>query len=403
MDWLRSRSFFGACLFLLFVSLIFLFAPHAEATFGEKKTIVVSQEETINETYFAKGETIIISGTINNDAYITGAQVTIDGEINGDLFVAGGNVVLNGRVIQDARIAGGQITINGAVERNLTVLGGNSTISNTARINGSVIGANGNITISSPVPDEVAIAAGNATIDSAIGKDLRAMVGNLTLGANARIGNDLTYWSDEMANLQSGAQIGGDIMYHSVDLPKGDKWAGTNSAIMYNTEQKKQIIASIMVTAAFISILASMLLGYVLFSLFPIYVKKTTDIIDKRPLTSIGVGFIALIAMPITALLLMATVIGFPLGLVVLLSYGLMLCLGKVLIAYFVGLKIFTYFDKKTKKMWYLLLGLVCIELLSFIPLIGALVKLIVLVTGLGILVLTKKTLYHDMRHHKMV
>jgi len=101
-----------------------------------------------------------------------------------------------------------------------------------------------------------------------------------------------------------------------------------------------------------------------------------------------------LIAIPLIAMILMITVIGLPLGLIVLFTYIVILYISKIFVGLAIGRSIVTYVKKEiSSPYWHLVVGLIIIVFATRLPLVGFLISLIVILTGLGALFMTWKSM----------
>ena len=102
-----------------------------------------------------------------------------------------------------------------------------------------------------------------------------------------------------------------------------------------------------------------------------------------------------MIAIPLVALVLMMTVIGLPLGLIVLFAYIVILYISKIFVGLAIGRRILTYAKQEiSSPYWHLVVGLIVIAFATRLPLLGFfLIGLIVMLAGLGALVMTWKSM----------
>ena len=86
----------------------------------------------------------------------------------------------------------------------------------------------------------------------------------------------------------------------------------------------------------------------------------------------------------------MITVIGLPLGIILALTYGVILYLAKIIAAVFIGYLLAARFSWPVihKGVWLVLLGLALIALLTKIPVLGFVLWLLVIFAGLGAVIL---------------
>ena len=389
---LRTLAYF------LLASFVFVILGTAVYAKNEKNTVVLlPKDEVVNTNYFAAGDTVTLAGTVNGDAYIAGGVVNIEGTVNGDLIAAGGVVYIRGTVTQDVRVAGGQVIITGTIERNLTVVGGVATVADSGRIGGGVVAAGGSVQIYSAVPSDISIAAGELTIGNAVGGNVFAAVGTLTMSPSANIGGNLTYMSEEPLNIQKGATVSGTI--------KEDK----RLQIQRNNFQNEAKVAakagkSIMYTAKVINIITAFLVGLLFIFLFPKYTTTITKQISEKTWSTMGVGFLTLILTPVVAVLFMVTIVGLPVGFLLIFAYFFCIFFAKIFISLVVGNKLISMVSKEKYHHAVVLgLGLLVYLILSSIPVLGSIVVLLTVVMGVGAMILAKIEFYRLLADKKMI
>lgn len=375
-----------------FLFTFFLFVPIVSAQVAKSgELVVLPKDEIIEENYFAAGETVTLAGTVNGDAYMAGGNVNVEGTVNGDLLAAGGVVNVRGTVLQDVRVIGGQVNITGTIGGNITVTGGSVIVSDNAEITGSLVAAGGSITILAPVGKSITAGAGQLTIANVVSGNVLAGVGELSLTPNSEIGGNLTYYSENNAELQSGATISGKVQH--LQPPVTEK--KTNEA----AQAAKQAVNSLYVIWQLISLVSAFVIGTLLIMFVPTFTKRTVETINKRPGLTLGIGLLTIIITPVLVLFLLSTIIGIPLGIMLLFVYIALMYLAKIPVALYIGEKVLGYANlKKSSQLLSLLVGLIIYGLLHFIPVIGALVGVIVLLMGIGSWVITKRDFYHSLR-----
>lgn len=374
---------------LAFVSLI-LAIPVFAQTLENGEVVTLPKDKTVDSDYFAWGERVTISGTVNGDTYVGGGNVLVDGTINGDLLVGGGSVTIRGNILKDLRAAGGQVSVAGKVEGNVTAAGGNVDIQDSAQISGSVTGAGGDIKIFSPIGRGATLAGGNVTIGNSINGDILAGVGNLALTSNAQAQN-VTYYSSKKADIQEGAQIKGQI---SQKLPPKAK---------EKQETAKKILTGARLIFAILSLVSSLIIGYIFTKFLPNFTNSAALRIRKNPFGMFLAGFLALVLIPILSVLLLITVVGIPIGLIALVGYTISLYLSKLFVAVAVGQVILSR-DKRSQDLFLALAGgLIAYLVLTLIPVIGPIVTFLTLTVGLGTILFTKKEFIQNFRDKKLL
>jgi len=128
--------------------------------------VVLAQEEQLGGKVLTGNEVTIPAGTtVDHDVYVFGGTLGINGTINGDVVAFGGQVGINGPVNGDVVAAGGSLSVNGAVTGDVRIAGGN-------------------ITIAGDVTEDVAAAGGQVTLSGKIGQDLLVSGGSVTLSGS---------------------------------------------------------------------------------------------------------------------------------------------------------------------------------------------------------------------------
>jgi cytoskeletal protein CcmA (bactofilin family) len=132
-------------------------------------TVLVGSGETIDTDLYAFGGTVRVDGTINGDLVTSGGQIDVSGTVDGDILAAGGQVTVSGTVTGDVRAAGGMITLSGETAEDALVAGGTVTIPNGGSVGEDVIVSAGQLTIDGTVTGSVTGSAGQYSRGGQIG------------------------------------------------------------------------------------------------------------------------------------------------------------------------------------------------------------------------------------------
>ncbi len=236
-----------------------------------------------------------------------------------------------------------------------------STLVDRDETAGDVWVGDGDVTIRGTVTGDVVVVDGDVTIRGTVEGNVVTLAGQTTLGRAGRVQGDLIY-ADEEPVLTPGSQVGGDVEKFDV----GD--AGILGAIAW-----------------LIGITVSLfLLGLVLLLLAPRAADAVARTAKAKSLVSFGVGFLAFFLIPILAVAAFFTVVGIPLGIVLLLLVIPLYAISYVTAAFALGRRIL-----KGARILAFLVGLVILGLLSLIPIAGAVIGLLATMYGLGLLLMT--------------
>ena len=352
------------------------------ADFRTDTSISIGDDEVINDDLYLFGTTITVNGIVNGDLFAAGNSLTVNGTVNGNVFLVGQEVIVNGTVSRGARITANNATIAGSIGEDLLLLGNSTGIHGGASIGRDLIATVSSLTLDGTVQRRFAGNAQTVTLNGSVGSNIDIGVGDLTITEDASIGGDLTYRSDQMAEIAGGADIGGDVNHEMVGEADTETGFSIGSFV-------PSIIGLIM-TAVY---------GTVLLLVFPRLTVAASNQLLENTIMSIGMGIVFLIVVPIVSVLVMITVIGIPLGLIALLLYGIALFSAQVFVGMTLGRLILSFFSDGNRRMIQflgLLLGLLILYGVSFIPYVGPWAPLIVIILGLGGLMLAIGRLRHD-------
>jgi hypothetical protein len=134
------------------------------------------------------------------------------------------------------------------------------------------------------------------------------------------------------------------------------------------------------------------LLGLLFILTFPRAAAATAETVQKSWAASLGIGLAALVGLPWLAAFVFGLgliVGGWWIGLMLLGTYALLLVLGYVAVAEWLGLAAFRIIGKHVHQIWAMLVGLVVLTVLALFPVLNALVVMAATVFGIGALVVS--------------
>jgi hypothetical protein len=297
------------------------------------------------------------------NTYVGAGSASILGQVAGDLYVGAGTTVISGQVTDDLVIAGGNTTITGDVGGDVRVLGGQVVI--TGRVGGDVI-----------------VVGGALNLGGEVAGDLDFIGGVLKVADNAKVGGDLTYRSDRKADISTNSYIGGKITY--------DKTIAEKLGVLKDAADRNSLKTGFLALFGawlFLKLLMFIFAGLVIFWLLSEPVERIIKTSFSHPWRSLITGFAALAAVPVLAVILLVTIIGLPLALFIGLAYVVLLIAAKLA----AGLVLGVWLDWKVMKRanhkltWQnVLLGILVFFILSYIPIFGWLVDLMLVLVVFG-------------------
>jgi hypothetical protein len=369
--------------FALLVGLVGILIPAyiyaAEFRSGEQVSFP-SGERTSDDVYIGGGN-VTSAGAVNGDLLVGGGTVLVTGSVGGDLMAGGGNITIMGDVADDLRAAGGTIIVNGNV-RGDVILGGGQVHLTGQTIGGDAVVGGGAVTIDSAIAGDLKAGGGNVYLNSTVGGNVDIMATKLTLGPKANIAGNLFYQSPNAAEIDAGAVVKGETTRKELVMDKKN----TTGFVVFG------------LLAKFLMILAGALIFGLTFKRFS---HKLVATATDKPGLEFGRGLVFMIITPIISLLLFATVIGIPLGILAILGFFASLIFAYLSMSVVLGSVLYKWILKKGvyEVSWKtIVLGAVSVIILGCIPFIGWLAILISFVITLGSAVNIKWSLVKEWR-----
>jgi hypothetical protein len=371
----RTKFFFLVVIITVFSSLAF---RDGDSSGSEPRRVVLPAGEVHEGWYFASGDQVLIQGTVNGDAYVAGGVVEVDGTINGDLIVAGGQVMITGTVSDDIRGAGGMIRLDGTVGKSVTAAGGAIVVGKSGTITKNLLAAGGSIQLNGTIGQEARVASGDVQVSGTLKSNLQAACSRLEVYKGASIAGNLAVMTDDKENVKiEQGTVTGSVDISTREQKEGAHFLGMSTGAFWF---KLLFLLSLLVTTI------------VLVFVLPRQTEEMGTRIVRRPGQTALWGALVLVLAPVAMIILFGTVIGIPLGLFLLFLYLWFLYLTQVAIGAALGLRLFR---SEGSRGWRLFgpiaLGIVIVQILVPIPIVGVLVLIAAFIFGLGSLSITLK------------
>lgn len=357
---------------------------------GSEAGMRVVRTGQIDETVFAAGGNVDVAADVTGDVIAAGGQVDVDSSVDGDVIaaggsvqvgrdvtgyvvVAGGSVSLVGRVGGQVRAAGGSVEVAADIGGPLRAAGGFVEVVEGVQVSGDTALAGGEVRMGGILAGNLEIEAEEAVISGTVNGNVRIAADEVRLTPQARINGSLTYESPRPARIAEGAVVLGGTQHIETEAEGPPLWT--------------LILGPL--AAGLVLVLGLWIVGAVAAAVFPVLSRQVTENVAMRPWASLFLGFALLVTVPAAVLVLFITVLGAPLGVVVLMLYPLLLLAGYLTGAQFVG-EAGAYlvgYRGRPPYGWrivFLLVALVVLAFIGLIPWLGNLVLLVVSVLGIG-------------------
>jgi cytoskeletal protein CcmA (bactofilin family) len=338
------------------------------AAYAEASSATQSAITTSSGNVYAAGGNVTFGESAAKDLDVAGGSVLVSSPVGRDLAAAGGTVTVLGAVGDDLRVVGGTIIVQNSVKNDFVAAGGNVTLAGSG-VGGDVLAAGGNVVLGAPIGGSVRVYGSNVTIDAPVSGSVEVHAQKLTLGSQARIRGDLTYSAKEAAVMEEGASVTGATHF-------------TQSTSTPEVAPALALFVSLWMLAKFLMLLIG---AFLILWLLPGYARMLAHESAERSLASLGFGFVFLVVAPVLGVLLLVTILGMPIGFVVLLAWAACLVTASLMAPISAGSLLFSWFGKSASPDWKtVLVGTVVYFLLGFIPFVGWILKLLLFLVALG-------------------
>ena len=345
--------------------------------------VTVASDETIDDTLLVHADTLRIDGTVTGNVIAFGHRIEVNGTVGGDLICFAGTTLVTGTVQGNIFAFAESVEVRGRVERSLHAFASMTRLEPSADIRGDMVAFTSHATAEGTVGRDLYAFAGLVDVRGDIGRNVVARVGRLNLLAPAKVGGNLTARVKKEKNVQidPGATVAG------------------KTDIRLAPAEASQYLRPRFYLEKVLGLAVIFLLGLFLLWLFPAFrsarVPGGVELVKTA-----GVGFLALVAPPVAALLLFIIMIGIGvltgavliatlIPLLITVLWLLTLYFSKVLVGLAIGQAIAKApAEQAARVAMPLLVGLVIIYILISLPIVGHVLNFLVWLVGLGIGVL---------------
>lgn len=333
-------------------------------------------QERSQNVYMA-GFSVRLAGPAVGDFLAAGCPVTVDQSVGKDAIVAGCDVLVKGPIGDDLRAVGGQVIVDGKVGGETIVAGGRVTLTSGSDVAGRAWLSGGRVSVDGKVGRDLKVYAGKVSIQGEVGGDARIVAEEIEVLPGAEIKGALTYTSRDEIKIDSDAHIIGKITREPT--PRG-----------WRREDRREPRTHRFAPIRLLGMIAA---GSLFILLFPGFTRAAPANVGSAPWQSLGLGTAVLFAGPPLVIVLLITLIGIPIALALLACYAILLLIGYLTTATFIGDGLARRLRKGAElttgwRIGALAAALILLALARLIPLAGGLITLLALLFGIGALVL---------------
>jgi cytoskeletal protein CcmA (bactofilin family) len=335
-----------------------------------RPTLIIGQNETIDDTLMASGETVEINGVINGDLMASGRTLNITGTVKGNVFTSAQNLEISGTVEGSMFSVGQNIILRGHVAHNLYSWSELLRLEPNSLVGFDVVSGCQRADLHGRVDHSITNFARVADVRATVGRDLLFRGGEINVGKPTTVGGRFNAYvhSSSDVRVEPGVAIAGTTSTHLQH--HRSRFARPGFYVWHAIE-----------------LIGAFLVGLAAIFLIPTFFKGASQAVGYL-WRSLGLGFAVLVGTPVAIVLLAVTLIGLPLAFLSLALYVIAVYATKIFVGTFVGQKLLKA-TPASRGDWVkvLALGLVVLTILFQVPLgIGAAIHIAVFCFGLGAL-----------------
>lgn len=293
------------------------------------------------------------------------------------------------------------LTIDRKVEGTLSAAGEVVIVTSNAEVKGDAWIAARRAAVEGEIEGDLSIRAQEALVNGEVKGDVTFYGLDLTLGPDADIRGSVTYYSPSTARIDRNAKVAGEINGHDIATARDRGTAATpvrpdvrerwRDRHIEEQWQGPRLAAPGYHMSAGGAVFFGVIALLIVF-LAPITTLRMRDALVGQPLPAIGLGLLWLIGLPVVIVLVAITIVGLPLAFVMLMLWPLGMIFGLAAtiaaLAEYLASRIGEMGRGGLGRVVGVVLASAVIWLAISIPVLGALVWLLVVAGGIGLLYL---------------
>jgi cytoskeletal protein CcmA (bactofilin family) len=311
-----------------------------------------------------------IDTNISGDLSIASFTSSIYGDTTGSVHLLGGRASIHGDVGGSLYVASGNVDVHGTIGGDLVVGAGRATLTNGSRVEGDVIVLAGQLSSRGNVSGTLYGSALLLDQEGTVGGNMEVQVDRLDIEGSATIGGDLRYQSPTDADISGSATIDG-----ITERTNAAPWTGIGDGALAPFGPLLRLVWSLLVGAALIGTA-------------PRLMNRLGEI--ASPVVQPGIlGMIGLLSIPVFATIALVSILGIPIGILMLVGWLVGLYLSQVIVGLAIGRFLLPRRWRDGSRGYLLLamtIGVILIGAVRMapVPFVNMIVMLLVTILGLG-------------------
>ena len=361
----------GVCLLAVAIATLTVPTPAHALEFKRNDGLVtIPASETIDDTLIVAAKAVRIEGTVTGDVVAVGKDIDVTGSIGGNLFAFGDTVKVRGNV--------GGLILGAADSYTLS----RSSVGGDLWLAGDKIEVGDNVSVAR----NATLFSDSAFVAGDVGRDLYAFAE--TIEVSGSLGGNLEAFAESL-RLVGEAHVVGNVRFRGdqEELYRADKVRVDGEVEFLDMDEEfeaKNRYATIEFYLWQIAqLVAAFLFGLVLIWVVP-PLRGLSIGAGLDGLKSAGVGIIALVSVPIIAVLVAFTLVGLPFTFFAFAAWLLGIYLSTIVVGAAIGRMLMS--ESKSFPLT-LLAGIATVTVVVNLPFVGGIINFVLTIIGLGMLV----------------
>lgn len=376
------------------VMCVTLVSPMNALVIRRAESVEVSADEVIDDDLIAIAGNVDIKGSVTGNVCAFAQTVNVSGDIGGSLFIGAASSSVSPKSVQTVWAAGGNLNISGEISKNVILAGGSLNITSNAVVGKDLHAYGGSFEADGNVNGAIKGAVGKFSMAGTSGR-VKIRADRVKIRSTAVVSGDVSLTSESAPEIEDGAMIGGELTVREIEEEEAKPFFFAIAPL----------IGFLFGVIKMIVWISKIIVGIILIALCHKYIRRIMDTFARQPWKSLGIGFLGVIVIPVAAAVFLATLVGYPISVLLLYVFSILCYVSSVVIAVILGEKIIQLFNKGKEVSLYLsfVIGMIILFVVSFIPILNFLVRIFVLLFGFGTVIIATWYLVKDMRDKGLV
>ena len=360
-----------------------LSVPALSTTFVQTNMFILDSGETLDSELWLMASQITLNGNAKDDLFLMAVTsslwdddnkdglVKLAGEYDNDVWAMGNTVELTGKIQDHARFLARTITINGSIAHSSIFIGNTLHLAHSAAIAADAWMMGENLIIEGDIKGNVNLMGKEVTLSGTFGQDVFVTAQDLVVLPGTKIRGNLTYRCPKELVFDRRVVIQGRVIRKM--MPESSSGRALESFFY----QSWLFMGALMVAMIFIALL-------------PAFTNRAIRGIRSSPGKCMVTGLMVMCLVPLAVFFALLSIIGIPLGLLLMATAAILVYLSKIVVAMALGTWILRRPEPHgyTQYLLPLVSGLLLVYAGVNSGMFGLVVWLIVTTTGAGALVL---------------